>query len=158
MKIPFKNLIKRLTGFSTPIFGISWDPPESERDIARKLIIYLEDKRVLYYPFDMEDPQYVVSSILEIRKYLTKTLQNLSEDSQLFSHFRSMRSACRKFLDYFDKSKLGPRFYYLESLTKLGELRAIFGFNLAQICVKYGIDINSELATILPEEDEDINE
>jgi hypothetical protein len=39
-KIPFKELPKHLTGISTPVFGFSWKPPESERKSIRELIIF----------------------------------------------------------------------------------------------------------------------
>lgn len=37
----FKDIIKRITGISTPIFGVSWNPEKTERDIARQVISYL---------------------------------------------------------------------------------------------------------------------
>lgn len=156
MAISFNKIAKSFTGFSTPIFGVSWSPPETEREVVRKLFIYLEDKRVLYYPFDMESPHHVVDSILEIRKHLTEILMKLDESSELILHFRMMRASCRKFLDYFSKEKLGKRFFYPESLTKLGELRGVFGLQIAQLSVKYGIDVDDELSIILPGEDEEI--
>ena len=37
--------------------------------------------------------------------------------------------------------------------STLGELRGTFGIMLAQMAVAYGIDIENELASILPEKD-----
>jgi len=153
MKVSYKKIANSLRGFSTPLFGVSWEPPTSDREIVRKLILYLEDRRALFYPYDMENPHYVVESILEIRKHINKEIQNLDEDSELIPHFRAMRAACRKFLDFFDKAKLGRRFYYPDSLMTLGELRGVFGIHIAQLCVKYGIDVNEELASIMPVDD-----
>jgi len=42
------EIFNRLTGISCPLFGVSWNPPESQRKIAQKIIIFLEAKRVLY--------------------------------------------------------------------------------------------------------------
>jgi len=52
-----------------------------------------------------------------------------------------------------------PRFRSLgdfEFFAALGELRAVFGIHIAQLAVKYGIDVEDELAAILPIEDEQI--
>jgi hypothetical protein len=43
-----KQIAKRLTGISTPIGGISWTPPVDERDVAKKLLVFLEDRRALF--------------------------------------------------------------------------------------------------------------
>jgi hypothetical protein len=48
--------VARLTGFSTPVFGIQWTPPESQRTVARRAIAFLEDRRVLFVPLEMESP------------------------------------------------------------------------------------------------------
>jgi len=37
----------------------------------------------------------------------------------------------------------------------LGELRSSFGLSVASLAVQYGIDVEDELATILPAEDVD---
>ena len=44
----FKAILNRLTGLSCPIFGISWNPIESEIIIATRIIRYLENRRVLW--------------------------------------------------------------------------------------------------------------
>ncbi len=151
-KIPFRKVAKSLTGISTPVFGVSWNPPETEREIVRKLLVFLEDRRALYNPFDIEMPEYVDRSIIEIRHELTRILKTVDENSEISQHVRAMRAACRKFLN-----QITPRNrhrYYgwgdAEFFAALGELRAIFGIHIAQLCVKYGIGIEQELASILP--------
>jgi hypothetical protein len=54
-------------------------------------------------------------------------------------------------------NQVTPRFPFrdLGIFTALGELRAIFGIHIAQLAVKYGIDVEYELASILPIEDEE---
>ena len=47
--LSFNDIKERLTGISCPFFGISWNPPESDRKIAHKVIRFLEDKRVLIF-------------------------------------------------------------------------------------------------------------
>lgn len=70
-KIAFTEIAKRITGFSIPIFGIQWNPPESEREIVRQTFIFLEDRRALYNDFAHEIDHEVTESILSIRNELT---------------------------------------------------------------------------------------
>ncbi len=150
MKIKFKKIVGRLTGISTPVFGISWSPPVTDREVAKNLIRFLEDRRALYNPFDIENPRYVLESVLQIREELTNILQSLGDDSEISQHIRAMRAACRKFMNQVGKARF-PQFDLL--LAALGEMRAIFGVHIAQLSVKYGIDVEDELASILPIED-----
>ena len=154
MRIKYKQLAKSLTGISTPLFGVSWNPPETDREIARKLITFLEDRRALYDPFDIETPRFVDQSLIEIRKELTSSLQRIGDNPEISPHLRAMRAACRKYLsEVSNRNK--PRYHYheFESIAALGELRGVFGIHIAQLAVKYGIDIEEELASILPIED-----
>lgn len=73
----FQEIIERLTGFSTPIFGVQWNPPESQRAVARRVIAFMEDRRVLFVPSEMESPEHCVQSILRIREALTQELGGL---------------------------------------------------------------------------------
>ena len=104
----------------------------------------------------MEVPYHVLESILDIRKHLTTVIQTLDEKSELLPHSKAMRAACRKYLDIPYNSKHGHRYLKPDNMTALGELRGVFGIHIAQISIKYGLDINNELASILPIED--INE
>jgi hypothetical protein len=152
MRIKFGKIAKSLTGFSTPFFGISWNPPESDRMIVKKLITFLEDRRALYNPYDIETPMFVDQSLIEIRKELTELIQKIGDNPDITLHLRAMRNACRKYLD---NSQGKPRYHFreYETFAALGELRAIFGVHIGQLAVKYGIDIEEDLAKILPLED-----
>lgn len=50
----FSEIANRLTGISTPFGGAPWQPPEMEIATARRIIVFLEDRRVLYAPEEME--------------------------------------------------------------------------------------------------------
>ncbi|WP_376778346.1 hypothetical protein [Rhizobium laguerreae] len=39
-----------MTGISTPLFGIQWNPPSSNRDQIQKFLAFLEDRRALFTP------------------------------------------------------------------------------------------------------------
>lgn len=157
----FKEIASRLTGFSVPVFGVSWNPPEAERSIARRMITSLEDKRVLYNPNHLEVPEHCIHSVVEIRHLLTHELSTLQQESALGMHLRGMRAACRKFLDTVQADERVSRFgmspgHYASwiFLSAVGELRGVFGLHVAAIAAQYGLDVEKDLASILPVKDE----
>jgi hypothetical protein len=160
MKRSFRKIAKTLTGFATPFFGVSWNPPASDREQVRSLITFLEDRRVLYNPYPMERDEWVIKSVLAIRARLTELLEGIDEASPLVGHFQVMRAACRKFLNEVDVTVPHWFGHYLPHPTvsaplavRLGEMRAVFGLQIAQLCAKYGVDVSDDLASILPPED-----
>src|SRR4051812_11580513 len=104
----FKEILSRLTGISCPIFGVSWNPPALEVAAAKRLIRALEDRRVLYNPFELEDPQHCVHSVIEIRKLLTETLSADNVAGDFAANLRAIRAACRHFLDQTQPEAVGP--------------------------------------------------
>ena len=100
----------RLTGISTPIVGISWEYKDrnSEKQIARNLITFLEDRRVLFS--DIWGKLFLNSpgtpkSVQEIRDRLNKDIENLDRTSNLAQSLLFMRKACRDFLDAYQLIK-----------------------------------------------------
>jgi hypothetical protein len=163
-KIAATSLAHRLTGFSLPFFGVQWTPPADEREIIRSLLTALEDRRVLFVPYHLEVVSQVTASVLQVRELLTQTLQALPETARAAGSVRAMRAACRKFLEepHPDFRNLPPqyggnRFGDEEGsppfFVALGELRAMFGTHVAALAYQYGIDIEGELASILPPAD-----
>lgn len=41
------EIFRRVKGFSTPLGGLDWETPVPQREVAQKVIVYLEDRRVL---------------------------------------------------------------------------------------------------------------
>ncbi len=150
---------KRLTGFSTPFGGVSWTAPEAEVLVARRVIRFLEDRRVLYNPFELEDPRHCVESIVAIRQFLTEELGHLPDDD-LSAQLGALRAACRKFLDSLRRPDGQPLhlphgmfhggFEEWVFVTALGELRGVAGVLVAEIAAKYHLDVEDGLASILP--------
>jgi len=159
----FSEIAKRLTGISTPIGGLSWQPTESELSTARHVISFLEDRRVLYSPSEMEVPEHCVHSVMEIRRVLSNELGKLDTGSDLAASLRAMRAACRKFLDRVGVDGREVTLYanhrgHWASWTfygALGEMRGTFGVHLARIAAQFKLDIEDSLAAILPDPDDE---
>ena len=158
----FSEVARRVTGFSCPIFGVSWDPGVAKVTAARRVLVYLEDRRALFEPFEAESPEHCVRSILDLRQFLTSELGQLDDkEDDLAPHLRAMRASCRKFLrstDVLDQGAggfRGPVYRSHEWVFNqaLGELRGTFEVHIAMLSSKFGIDVEDNLATILPEAD-----
>jgi hypothetical protein len=150
-KVRFNDLAARITGISLPVFGVSWSPPESEREVVRQTFIFLEDRRALYNDFAHEIGLEVAESVLAIRSELTSALKRLSGGSEAAASLKAMRAACREYLDTTGRRSdrwSGP----FSFMAQLGRLRAIIGVHVAYLAVKYGIDIEGELLRVLPPE------
>ena len=155
----FNELASRLTGFSIPVFGVSWSPPESEIAVARRVLAFLEDRRVLFNPYQLEVADQCVDSVIEIRKFLTVEIGQLASDSKLGEHLRGIRAACRKFLNDVPSGPgrilrphwVGP--FESDLFLALGALRASIGVRIAAIALMHGLDIEGELASALPDDD-----
>lgn len=155
----FREILGRINGFSTPVAGISWNPPEAETTVARRVLTYLEDRRVLYANYSWEIPDECVHSIIELRAYLTAELQQLRAPNELAGHLRALRAACRRFLSPDDEDGNVRRHRWHTGRfgfeLALGELRATFGLHIAAIAAKYGLDVEDGLSSILPPQDDD---
>lgn len=108
---------------------------------------------MLYAPFEDEYIRYCIESVLQMREFLTSEIGEAPENTVLSSSLRAMRAACRKFQNQTDDTRR-RRFSPWALNVALGELRATVGIHVARIAVAYGVDIEKELASILPEEDE----
>ena len=158
MKNKLSELMSRLNGINTPIGGVSWTPTEADVTVARQILEVLEDRRVLYAPYDLEDPRHCVSSVLEIRRFLTEQLTGGSIGKELSGPLHALRAACRKFLTDTDPRTANIDWDWpgwgrrgVGSLDQaLGELRGVFGLHVAQLAARYGLDVPETLTVILP--------
>jgi hypothetical protein len=91
--VKFSEIANRLTVISTPL--VSWQPSDLEVSAARLVVAFLEDRRVLYAPDELEVPDHCVHSALEIRHFLSGELGKLDAKSEFAASLRAMRAACR---------------------------------------------------------------
>lgn len=151
---------RRITDISAPFGGIQWaDPGPSDAEIVRRFLVFLEDRRVLYNPMDLEVPSQVEHSIHQIREECTRTLQVLASSVFAVKPIRSIREAGRRFhgdeneeFRFFERGNHpqegSPGFF-----TALGAFRATVGQQVALLAAYYDIDIEGDLAAVLPSMD-----
>jgi hypothetical protein len=119
---------------------------------------------VLYDAYEVEMPEHVAQSVLQIRTVFTEILGQGRIASDLADSLRTMRAACRKFLASIPLDGNGDLLDILHDVMfggvtswrlnqALGVMRGVFGAHVAQIAVKYGIDIEEPLVSILPLDD-----
>jgi hypothetical protein len=152
---------RRITGISTPFGGLQWaEPGPSERETVRGFVLFLEDRRVLYNPMNLEVRSQVDHSIHEIRRQCTETLQQLGETAFATVPIRAIREACRRFHDddniefrFFDR--WGPHDVGAGFFMALGAFRATVGQQVALLAAHYDVDIEGDLASVLPQLVED---
>ncbi len=136
-----QELVHRLAGIYPPNLYASWQTPLiQETDIARAVIAYLADQKVLYSLSEIESPSVCVETILRIKQFLMDQCGKLDPGSDLAANLRAMSLACQKFLGrVFDRKEIerfGTKKTYWASwvlIILLGELQGVFGVHLATI-------------------------
>ncbi|MGH8543857.1 MAG: DUF6650 family protein [Gammaproteobacteria bacterium] len=150
---------RRITGFSTPLFGVSWEPGEADAAAARRVMEFLADRRVLWRSIDLEVPSYSIEFVLEIRRYLTEELQRHGQEDELANLLRQLRAACRRFIEAVDPVMHRSGWHNWFDMLELdrwevgdafGALRATFGQGIAVLSSRWGFDVPDELEAILP--------
>lgn len=166
----FSEVASRLNGISTPIFGFSWQPPRSDVAAAREVVTFLEDRSALYEPYIVENPQYVIASILSIRAEMTRVMAPGGLNAELMSSLRTIRAACRKFTNTLGGRADGDRLIvpptgfgvgHMHDIgfnQALGELRGVVGTEVAKIAAAHGLDVEDGLASILPIADDEAHD
>jgi hypothetical protein len=162
----FKEIASRLTGLSCPIFGASWNPSEPDISVARRIITFLEDRRVLYEPCEVEVPHHCAHSVIEIRHFLTQELSKQDVSKDIADSLRALRASCRKFLtrvqckerEIISCANQQGHYASWVFMDAIGQLRGTFGIHLAQLAVRHGLDVEDGLAQIFPEKDEDVEQ
>lgn len=153
----WKEVASRVTGISTPFGGVDFKAPEAEVVVARRVISLLEDRRVLYAPFSFESPEACVQSANQIRQALTSELGQLPSGSQLRTILQRIRQASRDFVTTVEQ-KIGHGARHMspdgwsaaEFGLALGSLRSTVGTYVAILASTYKVDVDDELAAILP--------
>lgn len=143
---------QRPTSIDVLGIGLTWDWVESDAEIVRRLLVFLEDRRALAYDHHREDMGYVVESVLLIREKLVTALQELAPDSGAAHSVRVMRDACLVFLD---RTRGEPQWGFDAAfVSALSELRTIFSLYCRALADRYEVTIHNPLLLALDEADE----
>ena len=116
----FSEIANRLTGISTPLGGVSWQATELEVSAARRVVSFLEDRRVLYAPDEMEVPSHCLHSVMDIRRFLTGELGRLDAGSEFAASLRAMRAACRNF--WIALASMGAKWRCMRTIAGIGQV------------------------------------
>jgi len=168
MRNPFKQArrvtaetARRITGISGSFGGVQWsDPGSSDRERVRGFLIELKDRRVLYNPDWLEVRQQVDASVDEIRDICTAVLKTFSPNDFATLAIRNVRAACRRYLDDTMIEFRHADFHrHRDELSAgmflaLGAFRATVGQEVARLAAHYDIEVEGDLASVLPTLDE----
>jgi hypothetical protein len=150
------------TGVGAFGFSINWEKVPGDEEVARRVITYLEDRRLLFGERHTQDQMHCVGSAIGIRNFLTKELMNGKPGKSLAASLRAMRAACRNFVEAAGPDARNFRFrdgHHTDLFSlALGELHTLVGLQLAVIANQYGIEIEDDLARILPPDVSDDND
>ncbi len=165
----FTEVVSRISGVSTPIFGLSWTPPTADVTVAAAFIAFVEVRRVLFSTYTNEVPEQCVASVIDIRDHITSLVATGGIGPELAGPLRTARRYCVRFLErvgategpsdaaaaqrrLFHDPHWGMHDYWFGEA--LGELRAGVGMQVAIIAASHGLDVEDDLASVLPEPDE----
>jgi hypothetical protein len=144
----------RPTGIGAFGFSVNWEKAPGDEETARRVITFLEDRRLLFGERHYEDELHCVRSAIEIRRFLTDELARAKDGRSLAQSLRALRAAMRAFVDaagpdgchFRDRNHMGVDRFGLA----LGELRTLVGLHLGFIAEQYDIEVEPGLAQILP--------
>lgn len=163
----WREVANRVNGVGIGLDGVSvsWVPPTLDRDVARAVIAFLEVRSVLFSPYTNEVPGACVSSVIEIRNHLTQVIGAGGIGPALEGPIRHIRAHCVRFLETVRASErglprdAGDRYLYDEPQWRmndyffgeaLGELRGAVVYQAGVIATRYEVDMEDELARLLP--------
>ena len=88
-----------LNGFSTSLGGVSWNKTTSSKEMFTHLLFFLESKRILVNPIELEFKDWCIESVLEIKQQLVSITQELKLKDFDADIIRNMIDACNDYLD-----------------------------------------------------------
>lgn len=150
----------RLTGAGLALPGgagasAQWERKDDDREIARRVINILNDRRLLWIDMRYEVPDECIRSASQTRDRLTEQMNNPDIGRGLETLLRAMQAAFQDFMtqgrryerEWGRWSHLGPD----EFSVALGELRRAVGEIVGIIAAGFELDVPAELASIVPD-------
>ena len=144
-----------LNGFSTSIGGISWNKTTSSKELFTHLLFFLESKRILVNPIELEFKDWCIESVLEIKQQLVNITQEVKLKDFDADRIRNLIDACNNYLDTVIPMNLTGIIYKKDGRWEdlsfdraMKEFRASFKQEIEKIEKKYRLKFHK----IIPEE------
>lgn len=140
------------------MWGIQWERKDDDRELARRLFLLLEDRRMLWKDFSVEIEEHCVRSADHARRELTTLLGNPEIGQHLAEKMNAIRAAFRDFMDevgddYDHRYHRPPYGDRTDALSlALGRLRGLVGVQVGEIAAVWDVDVPDNLATIVPDQ------
>ena len=144
----------KLNGISVPIGGISWEYTESGQKGIQEMFYYLESKRLLINPKEMEKKEWSEKSAIEIKNKLVDILSRYKYDQSIITIIKQMVDACNEFLDNMQRVEVRGILYKnlqsdwedLEYGVAMKKFRKIFRDNIKLLAETYNITFSKEIS------------
>lgn len=143
----------KLNGISVPIGGISWEYTESGQKGIQEMFYYLESKRLLINPKEMEKKEWSEKSAIEIKNKLVDILSRYKYDQNIITIIKQMVDACNEFLDNMQRVEVRGILYKnlqsdwedLEYGVAMKKFRETFRDNIKLLAETYNITFSKEI-------------
>jgi len=146
----------RLTGLAGLGGGVQWERRDDDREIARRVLNLLGDRRMLWKDFSREIEEHCVASANQVREGLGTLLDHPDIGADLARRLQLLRRLFRDFVDEvgpasddrFEGRRWGMGTDPLS--VALGRLRGLVGVQVGELAATYDLEVIDELATIVP--------
>ena len=144
-----------INGISVPFGGISWSKSNSPKEAFSYLFLFLESKRILVNPIDMEFKEWCIESVLEIKETLVTITKDIKFKNDEISIIRDLIDTCNTYLDTVSPMnfngiiyKNGDRWEDLSFDNAMKKFRASFKTQIIKIEQKYKLKFNKDIPDI----------
>ena len=141
-----------LNGFSTSLGGISWNKTTSSKEMFSHLLFFLESKRILVNPIELEFKDWCIESVLEIKQQLVNITQEMELKDFDADMIRNLVDACNTYLDTVTPMNLPGIIYKKDGRWEelnfdraMKDFRNSFKLEIAKIEKKYRLKFHKNI-------------
>ena len=139
-----------IDGISSPLGGVSWSKNTTAKERFRDLLLFLESKRILVNPIEMELKHECIESVLDIKSKLTSITKDIPFKGK---DIRILVYVCNKFLDTVKDDKIPHLIYKKDNIswidyqldTAMKDFRTAFREQIRVIEDKYKLCFNKNI-------------
>lgn len=118
---------------------------DADRIVARKIMRSLEDKGFLFQPYYLENPQYVLESVLDLRRKTNDLSIDATENSNAEQSAAMIAKSCRAYMNSNSANS------DIQTMNEtLAAARKAIGMTMRDLASFYGIEIPEDLIGLVP--------